>query len=240
MITTAKQVVARTRAEWSSRSFLAQLAQAELDAVVEAGRLRRFGSGELMVEEGGLDSNVYLLLTPCAKVTAALPGAGEALLAVRVAGDVVGELAALDGGPRLATVRACSQGPLYTLMLTAGSFSELLDRNPRAARWLSGSMAAKLRSATRRRIDYSGFPPHVRLARVLVEMAEDHGYQPRGKDLVVGVNLTQVELGTLVGVAEVTAQRGLRRLRREGLVVTDERRPIIRDLAGLRKTAGLP
>jgi hypothetical protein len=68
-------------------------------------------------------------------------------------------------------------------------------------------------------------------------MAEDHGFQPRGKELVVGVNLTQIELGTLVGVAEITAQRGLRQLRRSGLVVTDERRLIIRDLDALRDAA---
>ncbi|MCD5313269.1 Crp/Fnr family transcriptional regulator [Kineosporia babensis] len=224
--------------EWSPRSFLANLNSSQLETFTGAGRFQQFGSGELLIEEGGSDTSVHILLNPAVKITAAMPDGGEALLAVRVAGDIVGELAALDGQPRLASVRSCARGELDVLTLPGPTFRELLAKDGPVALWLSNSVSAKLRAATRRRIDYTGFDSHVRLARVLLELAEDHGYRPRSKELVIGVNLTQVELGTLVGVAEATAQRGLRRLREEGLVLTDGRRPIIRDLEGLQQVAG--
>lgn len=239
MTMTLENLITMSRTEWSPRSFLAHLSPPQLEAFTGAARFQQFDGERPLMEENALDSDVHFLLNPAAKVTAALPDGGEALLAVRVAGDVVGELAALDGGPRLASVRSCARGPLKVLTLTAPVFLELLESHGSAARWLSNSVGTKLRAATRRRIDYTGFDSHVRLARVLIELSEDHGYRPRSKELVIGVNLTQVELGTLVGVAEATAQRGLRRLRDQGLIVTDERRPIIRDLNGLRAVAGL-
>jgi CRP/FNR family cyclic AMP-dependent transcriptional regulator len=227
----------RWRSDWAPRSFLAR--STALRAYVEAGAVEQFAPGVCVVEEGADDSRVHLLLSACVKVTASIDGARYSLLGVRRGGDVVGELAALDDAPPVATVRVCGRGPAVALVLEREAFRRVILQHPDDAVLLSAKISEKLRAATRRRVDFTGFPPRVRLARVLVELAEDHGHRAYGQDVVIGVNLTQVELGTVIGVSEITAQRALRALREDGLVVTDGPRPIVRDLTSLRRMAGL-
>jgi CRP/FNR family transcriptional regulator, cyclic AMP receptor protein len=82
--------IALLRKEWPQGSFLAQLSMGDLEGFLGSGRLRSFPRDATLIEEGGLDSHVYLLLSSCVKITARLPAQAEALLAVRVGGNVVG------------------------------------------------------------------------------------------------------------------------------------------------------
>ncbi|MER6614857.1 Crp/Fnr family transcriptional regulator [Streptomyces xantholiticus] len=229
---------ARTyRGAWPAPSFLAQLDAAELDTVATAGTVVRFARSETLIREGDDGSDVYLLLTSTAKVSARTDGGGRALLAVRVAGDAVGELAALDGAARTATVEVCGRDPLVALRLEGGAFLRTMEALPAVSLTLTASVARKLRTATRRRVDYTGSSSRVKLARVLVEMAEDYGRLSHGNSVVIGVDLTQVEWGALIGASESTAYRTMRALRELGLVDPGARRLVVRDLPGLRDVA---
>lgn len=231
------QVAARHRFDWAPSSFLAGLAEPTLRHFISAGEARLFRANECLIVEGDADTDVFLILSACVKVTARLDERREALLAVRVAGDLVGELAAADGMRRSATVRACGRDPVAVLVLDRQEFYDLVVAFPAASIRLSAAISQKLRRATRRRVDYSGSPPTVRLARALVELADDYGQRSRRGGVLISVNLTRVELGTLVGVAEATAHRAMRELREKGLIVTEGRRPLVRDLAALRAVA---
>jgi CRP-like cAMP-binding protein len=77
----------------------------------------------------------------------------------------------------------------------------------------------------------------VGMARVVLELAEDYGYPVERGGLLVTVNVTQIELGTLVGVGETTAQRALRDLKKDGLVVSSGRRLLIPSVTALRSAA---
>jgi CRP/FNR family transcriptional regulator, cyclic AMP receptor protein len=235
-----KELVDEYQKKWPANSFLSQLETRTLREFLTEGQVILFSNNETLIDEDLAGTSVFLLLSACVKVTARLDQGGQALLAVRVGGDVVGELAAMDGGSRSATVKACGRDPVVATMLTQSDFASLLSRHPEASRALNTVICRKLRSATRRRIDYSGCAPRVRLARALVELADDYGHQlGPASQILITINLTQVELGTLVGVAEATAQRALRGLREDGLINTSGRRPIIRDINALRVAAHL-
>jgi hypothetical protein len=75
------------------------------------------------------------------------------------------------------------------------------------------------------------------MARVLVELAEDHGQRVGDNSVTIGVNLANVELGTLIGVRKATAERAVQKLRNSNLLVTRNPRPVIRDLDRLRAVA---
>jgi CRP-like cAMP-binding protein len=117
---------------------------------------------------------------------------GLALLSILGRGDLIGELAALDGQPRSATVTAAST--VGTRALTRANFEEFPLNHPDAAAAVSRSVGAKPRWATQRRIDFSGRTVKVRVARVLLELA------------------------ALVGAAEPTVHKALTDLRRRQLV----------------------
>jgi CRP/FNR family cyclic AMP-dependent transcriptional regulator len=232
----AQEIVRRCRAEWPRTSFLTRLDLPVLHDFLSAGELVIFGKGDVLLCEGDEANDVFLLLDACVKVTTRLDAGGQALLAIRVGGDVVGEIAVMDGGERTATVSVCGNEAVSAVRLSRGALQSVLERNPDAAVSLASAVSHKLRAATRRRVDITCCTAKVRLARVVLELVEDYG-RPAVRGTLIGVNLTQTELGELVGIGETTAQRALRDLRENGLIVKAGRRLLIPDLAALRSAA---
>jgi CRP-like cAMP-binding protein len=211
--------------------MLSSPAAAEL---AELGTRCAFVAGKVLLREGELSTHVYLLVGGLVKVTATTPEGGFALLAIRVAGDLVGELAGLDGQPRSATVTAA--GSVAARVIAQPVFSDFLNRHADAGVAVSRSVAGKLRWATQRRIDFGGCEVRVRLARVLVELAAAYGERaPAG--IRIGVPLTQTELAALVGAAEPTVHQALAAFRRSGVIATGYRSTTILDLPALRAVA---
>jgi CRP/FNR family transcriptional regulator, cyclic AMP receptor protein len=215
---------------------LAGLDPAVLRDFLDAGELKQFSTGDDLMCEGDPGGDTFLLLDASVKVTGRLDDGGAALLAIRLGGDIVGEIALVDGKPRTATVSACGVGPGTAVRIGHDAFHELLNDHPAAAVSLASAIGRKLRSATRRHIDSTRCPPKVRFARALLELAEDYGHLGRG-GTIISVNLTRIELGTLVGVGKTTAERALRELKRDGLVKDTGRRLLVPDLAALRDAA---
>ncbi|MDX3850255.1 Crp/Fnr family transcriptional regulator [Streptomyces sp. AK02-01A] len=222
--------------EWPARSLLGRLSPPARRDLLGLGTEVRFDVGAVLLREGMNDRHVLLLLSGFAKVTATVENGESSLLAVRAGGDTVGEMAAMTGAPRSATVTAC--GPLTARVLGAGVLRGLLMRRPEVSMALTGIVADRLRWANRRRLDFHGYPAKVRLARLLVELTASYG-SPRSGGVVIGCRLTQPELATLVGAAETTIHKVLRELREEGLLETGYRATTILDLPRLRRLADL-
>ncbi|EFL32840.1 transcriptional regulator [Streptomyces viridochromogenes DSM 40736] len=223
-------------AEWPTRSLLGVVAPEARGELLELGVPARFEAGKVLLTEGARTRHMLVLLSGFAKVTARVENGEESLLAVRVGGDSVGEMAALDGSPRSATVTAC--GPLSAMVVQPAALHALLARRPEVHLALTRILADRLRWANRRRLDFKGYPAKVRLARLLVELATRYG-RPVGDGTVLGCRLTQPELAALTGAAETTIHKGLRELRREGLLETGYGSTLIRDLDRLREIGDL-
>ncbi|URN12753.1 Crp/Fnr family transcriptional regulator [Streptomyces radiopugnans] len=132
------------------------------------------------------------------KVVASSESGYDMLLAVRVAGDLVGEMAAFEERPRSGTVVAC--GDVTARILQVRALEDFLSRHPDAMRAVLHMLCARLRWANRRRIDFQAYDSLTRLARVLAELCQAYA-QPApdgdGKRCDLGVTLTQRELASL-------------------------------------------
>ena len=102
-------------AEWPHTSFLAELDEPVLRDFISTGEFVRFSKGDVLLSESVAAPDAFLLLDACVKVTAQLDAGRQALLAIRVGGDIVGEIAIMDGGDRTATVIACAHEALRGL-----------------------------------------------------------------------------------------------------------------------------
>jgi CRP/FNR family transcriptional regulator, cyclic AMP receptor protein len=220
--------------KWPEGSLLSELTAEARDALLSMGTPRRVGSGHVLIREGEDTVHVVLLRQAYVKVTAGLENGREALINIRASGDVVGELSALDGGPRSATVTTCGQALVNTM--TSADFRSFLGRYSEAALILSRRMAGQLRFATRRRADFTGCHVGTRLARVLVEIADTYGHRS-GAGVRFAVTLTQEELGAMVGAAEDSVHRELRKLAAEAIVDTKYRNILVLDMPRLRHHA---
>jgi CRP-like cAMP-binding protein len=117
-------------------------------------------------------------------------------------------------------------------------FLAFLTRHPDAALAVNRIVVGKLRNATWHRIEYGSSPAPIRLARVLIHLAGEHGEQvPEGT--LIGLSLTQPDLAALAGAREPTVQKVLRSLRKDGVIHTGYRQIVIRDAAALHAIAGI-
>src|SRR6266536_2960835 len=191
---------------WPPGSLLSELTPSTRGELLQLGVVRQYEARRVLLHQGEESTHVVLLLDGCVKVTATTEGGNVTLLDIRVGGDIVGELASLDGQPRSATI--VTAGPSVVRLIGQPDFRTFLERRPDAALAVSRAIGAKLRWATRRRVDFGTSEPRVRLARVLAELVESYG-EPAGDGDMIATSLTQPELAALVGASEATGQRGV-------------------------------
>jgi CRP/FNR family transcriptional regulator, cyclic AMP receptor protein len=220
--------------QWSAGTLLAMLSPSSRSVLLDMGVAHRYEHGQAIIRELDDSSYVVLLCRAVVKITTCLENGRMVFLGIRVGGDLVGELAALSGEPRSATVTAC--GDARVRLIQSAEFRRYLHAFPDAHLALTRMVMHRLRWANQRRIDYGGYLVFVRLARVLNELADAYGRQvPDG--ITFDVSLTQRELGALVGAEEDTARRELRRLRDRGVIRMGYRSITILDREALRKIA---
>jgi CRP/FNR family cyclic AMP-dependent transcriptional regulator len=171
------------------------------EAFLSAGTMIDIPAGSALVVMGGPANEVFLLLSGYAKVRMLAPTGTEALVAVRGAGDLVGELGVLDGGERLATVDAA--GPLTCRRYDRGTFLGLLGRFPDADRAVRAVVIAKLRAAAHRQVDYLSGPSRRRLVHAIVDLMREFG-QPAPGGRLIPVPLTQEDWAAMTGVTSRT------------------------------------
>jgi CRP-like cAMP-binding protein len=223
-------------ATWPQRSLLGGLPSASREGLLALGTLREYAAGDHLLTQGDRSRHVYLLVDGWVKVTVDTATGHTSLLAVRVRGDVVGELAGLDGHPRMATVTAV--GLVRTRRIGHPQLETFLAAHPDAALAVSRAVSAKLRWASRRRVEFAAFPVAVRVARVLVDLARAYG-QVTGTGITIGIELSQPELASLIGASEPSVHRAVRELKQDGLLKVGYRSIVLQDPGLLRITAQL-
>ncbi|MGW1765801.1 Crp/Fnr family transcriptional regulator [Streptomyces sp. NPDC002073] len=221
--------------------FVVRLEAEDRQVLFENGTRLAFPVRQVLLREHEPTAHVLVLLTGWTKVTSAAANGYEALLALRGAGDLVGEGAVLSGRPRGATVTALSQ--VEALAVEAEVFRRLLIERPDLARKLMALTADRMRAGDRRRVQYAALSVQERLARLLLELTrgpreEGSPGDPRGNppgdprgnlqgDPEDGVPLTpaltQSELAGSVGASREAVARLLKGLRERGVVRTGRR-----------------
>ncbi|MBT2227840.1 Crp/Fnr family transcriptional regulator [Nonomuraea sp. NEAU-A123] len=223
------------RKEWPNGSFLAGLAPSDRQALLSLGTLCHYRPGAALVVEGDRTTDVLLLLRGLAKITATAESGRPALLAIRAGGDLVGELAAIDSTPRIATATAA--GVISANRIGAPEFRHFLMGHPMTALTFGSVVATKLRWATRRRVDFGGHHVQGRLARILLELLTSYGRATAdGHEITVA--LTQRELAGIIGASEPATHRALAALRRSGSIATRYRKVLVIDRERLTALAG--
>jgi CRP/FNR family transcriptional regulator, cyclic AMP receptor protein len=143
------------------------------------------------------------------------------LLAIRVPGDIVGELAAIDRKPRSATVTAID--PVRVLRIAVDQFEDLLSTHPLIAFAVLKVVISRLRIANWRLIEFSETTAGQRVAFMLAKLAAEHGQIVPGTTTIT-LEFGQTELARMVGGSRETVVRALRVLRTDGIISTGRRR----------------
>jgi CRP-like cAMP-binding protein len=216
-------------------SFLAALDAAERQVLLQGSTRRWFAAQTALFHQGDPSTHILILLVGWIKAFSTSRTGYEALLAIRGPGDVIGELSALDGKARSATV--LTLGPVEVAVLPAEQFMTLLGRRPQLAIALLGYLAGRLREADRRRLEFGALSVSERLVRRLLELTELHGTAEPGR-IVIDIPLSQRELAGSVGASREAVARVLKILRERQVVITQRQRIVVLQPQVLRSIAG--
>jgi CRP/FNR family transcriptional regulator, cyclic AMP receptor protein len=219
---------------WPPETFLSLLSDVSRAGLLNIGMFREYPARMPILREGESSTHVLLLHGGWVKLVAATPEGGQVMLTIKSRGDLVGEQAAFDGEPR--SVSVVSVGPVTAYVVTQGNFLRYLAEHPDVHLAVTRDLSARLRGETRHRIDFTGQPGDVRLARVLCELARMNS-RATAAGVELGYALTQPELAAMAGLSEPSVQRALSKLRNGGVLGTGRRRIVIRDVAALHRAA---
>lgn len=126
--------------------LFSDLPSAELEFLARSLRTSQFHAGELVMREGEPGDFFYILRQGQVEVIKALSTPEQSLLAVRGAGEFVGELSLLNrGGLRTASVRALT--PLLAWEMSCDDFDALLIRQPALAVKMARVLSDRLTAA---------------------------------------------------------------------------------------------
>jgi len=204
------------------QSFTAALSPAALAMIESLGRISVYPAGSVLFRQGEPTGHVAVLARGWVKVVASAHSGEEAFLAIRGPGDVLGELSAVDGQPRSATVSALV--PVRARVIQGDRFLEAVSASPELCLALLRHLTAHLRDSDRRRLEYVSTGTFQRLVTLLVELADTYGDLHPDGSIVIRLPLTQRDLAAAAAMSREAVARGLRTLRERDLVRTNRRR----------------
>ncbi|HEX2221927.1 MAG TPA: ATP-binding protein [Candidatus Limnocylindria bacterium] len=130
-------------AQLRAAPLFADLPEPDLRRLADVARLRRVPAGDLLIEEGTPGDCFFVIASGELEVSRETDGV-ELPLARVGPGAVQGEMAALEGGERTASVRAITD--VDALWIPAAALRELVGASPDAAVAIVRTIAGRLRS----------------------------------------------------------------------------------------------
>jgi CRP-like cAMP-binding protein len=221
-------------AAFPPESFLGGLDDADLDALRAVASVRSYDPGAVVLREGDRPSTVLAVLRGTMKLTKIASSGREIVLELRGAGEVVGEMGAIDGQSRSAS--AVALGQVDVLVVPADRFNALLQERARLAHRLLVTVVTRVREAASRQLELGTADVVGRVCRRLAELAASHG-ETTDRGVLVRGAVSQKELADWAGVSRDGVVRALGELRALGWVETGRQRLVILNLDAVARRA---
>ena len=203
-----------TAEELRRLELFASLSEEQCAQLLNRHLLSNHAPDQVVVMEQDWGESVFLMCSGLAKVRTFTADGDEVVISVLGAGDVFGEMAALDGAPRSADVVALT--PLQLVKMRAATFSRLLEAQSSFSLALAQLMATRLRNLNQRFALQTGDAT----ARMLDSLAYLAGKSSPDSDPMAEIPpMAQKEIALIAGLARETASRTLSKLRARGTVI---------------------
>ena len=184
---------------------------------------RQFPRGTRIFGEGEAADAVYILRRGMVKLSSLSDKGRETILHILKPDEVFGELL-LSQQQRAFT--AVTLEDSVVAIISKESFVELLSTVPAIALTFIRLLSKRLASVERDLAEFGHTWSYHRLARVLLQLAENYGKEvPNGT--LINVRLTHEDLANLIGTSRETVTTQLNRFTRMGLLKRDARRFIV-------------
>ena len=225
------------RAALVGSPLFAAMRPEELDEILRFSSERRVRRGQTIFQRGDNGSSLMAVLRGRIRISSVSGDGKEVTLNVINPGEIFGEIALLDGEPRSADATAIEDTLL--LVVERRHFLPFLRQNEDLFPRLLAVLCSRLRRTSTALEEIALFDLPVRLARVLLKLADDYG-RPNSAGTRIDLKLSQRELSNLVASSRESVNKQLRAWRENGTLDLEAgfivlRRPAeLRDLTEVR------
>ena len=208
------------------------LGDADLEVVAATLQRREFADGVTLFHQDMPGMMLYMIQSGCVRIFSLGRTGQELTFEIFGPTDIFGELAVLDDKHHSAS--AITIRPSVIWLMPKSALDQLLDEHPQIAMEMIRILVKRIRSRAQYTEAMTFQDVQGRVAYVLVNLAERFGLEtPQG--LEIDLPVTQVDLGTMIGVTRESVNKALATLRAENLVILDGSRLLIQSIPGLRK-----
>ena len=206
--------------------FFAGLSTEDLAALAARCRWRTTRSRELIIGHRDRSHDVLFLLSGLVRVNVYSHSGRQVTFRDIRPGDVFGELSAIDGKPRSASVESLE--PSTLMVMPQAVFLDMLKAHPSVMIETLCRLTAIIRSLTDRIVEISTLAVRNRVQAELVRLAKDGG-----SNGVISPAPTHAEIASRISTHREAVTRELNRLEDLGLIGRAGRKLRVTDLARL-------
>ena len=233
---TSPHVLAAMRREVLLASpFFAQLRPTEMDELLANALERKFSRGTQIFSKGDPGSFMLAVLSGLVRVGATSAEGREITLNVIGPGEIVGEIALLDGRPRSADAVAAEE--TVAMVIERRFFLPFLIRHEGLVERTLGVLCDRLRRTSAALEELALLDLPGRMARMLVKLAGDYG-TPTAAGVRIEIRLSQRDLSNLVAATRESVNKQLKVWRDAEIIETEGSHIVIRDMAALYRLLG--
>lgn len=215
--------------------FFAHLRPEEMDDLIAHSQERRLARGTLIFSKGDPGSSMLAVLTGLIRVGATSPDGREITLNVIGPGEIVGEIALLDGQPRSADAVAAEE--TVVMLIERRFFLPFLIRHEGLVERMLAVLCDRLRRTSAALEELALLDLPARMARTLVKLASDYG-KPVEAGVRIEIRLSQKDMSNLVAATRESVNKQLKVWRTAGIIEMDGGHLVITDMAALKMLLG--
>ena len=210
--------------------LFSQLSLADLQRVIDVAREKSYPKNSVILFEDDPGDALFVVASGQVKVVLIGEDGREVILSVLGQGQFFGEMSLIDHEPRSAHVIAMEDSHL--VVLRREDFEAILMQTPGIAVALLKELTRRLRRADDKVGSLVLLDVHGRVARLLLDMAEEEGGER------IARRLTHHTIAQMIGSSRETVSRTMRDLVEKGHIAVDRKDIVIRDRPALEQAAG--
>ncbi len=193
---------------------------------------RTYRRGEIIFTEGEEADRFYLLYSGRVKITKASTEGKEVIIEIIIPGEPFGAMAVLQGGRYPATAETMEAST--TIEARRDALIKVCENSPGLLLKLTSKIAERVRESHEMLKGIAFEKVEARIAKLLLRLSEKIGHKtPQG--LLIDMRLTKQDIAEMTGTTVETAIRTMSKLKKEGLVIEENKRIILPDPQGLKK-----
>ncbi len=205
--------------------LLEGLSERDLKKIAGQCQWRRYAPDQQILDRDSTSTDVYFVIEGEVRIVNYSLAGREVQLASFAPGDYFGDLAAIDGLPRSASVHAVSD----TLVAVIGGddFLAILQRHGAVALYVLRGLARVIRNCDDRIMDLSTLSAFQRVYGEILRRAKPHNEVPG--QWIVRSYPPEREIASRAGTTRETVARAVSQLRQAGLVRRKDQNLLIND-----------